>query len=115
MPKPHSDDGRLEKIIRRFCKEERLDPQQALVGLVRAMVERHVDYKLRTSGSLPTPPGGVRPEALVPAMDALHQRRHDDTPFSKDCELLFRMLSLCSLLAEERIDEQSKPMMRLVE
>lgn len=105
-----------EEIVRRFCKEEKLDPTVALVGLVRAIIERHVDRKLREEGALPPfTPGNERHDALIPAMDALHQRRYGDTPEAKTYELLFRMLGICSILAEQRVEEESKPKMRLVE
>src|SRR5687768_1791518 len=95
-----------EEIVRRFCKEEKLAPERALVGLVRAMIERHVDRKLREEGALPPfTPGNERADALVPLMDALHQRRYGDTPEAKEYELLFRMLGICSILAEGRVEE----------
>src|SRR5690606_30245399 len=68
-----------EEIVIRFCEEEDLDPADALVAIVRAMVERHVDRDLRARGARPPFPGGERPEALVPTMDALHERRSGGT------------------------------------
>ena len=108
--------GNTEKqIVRKFCREENLDVEQALVTLVKAMVERHVDCELRKSGDLPPRPGGNRAEALIPVMDALHERRHGETAEAKRCELLFRMLTACNMIALDRIEEESRPKMRLVE
>lgn len=105
-----------EEIVRKFCREEKLDVERALAGLVRAMVDRHVDRKLREEGALPPfTPGNERADALVPLMDALHQRRFGDTREAKEYELLFRMLCAASMIAEQRVEKESKPKMRLVE
>lgn len=104
-----------EEIVLRFCEEEDLDPADALVGIVSAMVQRHIDRELRRNGNLPPYPGAERPEALTPTMDALHERRFGETHEAKRNELLFRMLCCCSMLAEQRVEEESVPKMRLVE
>lgn len=115
MPETHYGSNE-EQIVRRFCREEKLDYERALVGLVRAMLDRHVDRKLRAEGTRkPWTPGNERADALIPLMDALHERRYGDTPEAKTNELLFRLLSCASMLAEARIEEETKPKMRLVE
>jgi len=104
-----------EEIVIRFCEEEDLDPADALVAIVRAMVERHVDRDLRARGARPPFPGGERPEALVPTMDALHERRSGGTVDAHRYELLSRMLTACSILAAQQIEAESAPKMRIVE
>ena len=106
------------KIVRKFCREEHLGIEEALVGLVRAMVERHVDTETKKRNGTYRP-GYDRAVALVPVMDALHERRYGNTPEAQTYELLFRMLTACSILAEGRIKKATKkdnpPFMRLVE
>ena len=109
--------GKTEaQIVKRFCKEEKLDPEKALVALIKAMNERHVDRALRKEGvRTPWTPGNERAEALIPTMDALHERRHGDTPEAKMYELLFRLLGCCNMISLEQIEKETEPKMRLVE
>jgi hypothetical protein len=105
-----------DEIVLNFCREEKLPIERALLGLVRAMAQRHMDRELRKEGALPPfTPGNERADALVPLMDALHQRRFGDTREAKEYELLFRMLTSVNVLLLHKIEEECKPKMRLVE
>ena len=107
--------GKTEaQIVKRFCKEEKITPEQALVALITAMNERHVDRALWREGvRQPWPKHNERAEALIPAMDALHERRHGDTPEAKTYELVFRLLTCCNMVSLELIDKETRPKMRL--
>lgn len=131
---PESD----EDVIGRELFEGEIDGERALVVLLNTIVDRHVDCERRKRererrGGI-GPPGQDRPDALVPVMDALHERAHkgsttfDITPRPDlppdDAinvqRLLMRLLTQLQWSAERRAglidddDDDGPPRMRLV-
>jgi hypothetical protein len=115
----------VEDALQQVLAEERLDAEQVLAVLVRTLVDRHVDCALRKLGRRPAwTPGNERANALVAAMDALHEARHRDAQTAPQRagiqQTLFRMLTVCQMAAEhaaglDRDDDDDPPThMRLV-
>ena len=123
-----------EEIIQRELEECDVDPERALEVLMSTLVARHIDIELRKRGGKPPwTAGQERANALVPAMDALHQlsavpgqttfdySRHPDLPASDAVNvrrMLFRLLGQLQFAAEKRAgmygDDEPRQWMRLV-
>ena len=106
-------------IVRRVLGENKLHAEQVLVVLVQTLVGRHVDCQLEKLGRRLASHGGQpRVNALVAAMDALHDQRWLNTqtdPALADVQKrLFEMLTECQFVAEEKAgiggdDDQDPP------
>ena len=80
----------IEDVVRRVLDEECLDAEEALVVLVRTIVNRHIDVSLRKAGLRePFTPGNERLNALTAVMDALHEwgHRNPAVPAADEFEL----------------------------
>jgi hypothetical protein len=121
-------------IIQRELEECDIDAERALEVLMATIVARHIDIELRKRGGRPPwGPGRERANALVPAMDALHelscvpgQESFDYSPVPDlppgDAvnvrRMLFRLFGQLQFAAEKRHgmygDDEPRPWMRLV-
>src|SRR3954468_13307976 len=69
----------VEDALREFLEQEGMDGEAVLAVLVRTLADRHVDVQLRRRGKRPMwTPGNERADAMVAAMDALHEAGHRD-------------------------------------
>ena len=113
---------RVEKILSETLREQKVQPKDAMVQIIAVIMRRHIECELRKGGQMPPWPGGTRLDALTAVMDSLHQatrrKKLDDPPEGEDgifADAMFRMLTQCSIVAEEVIEQESRPKMRLVE
>jgi hypothetical protein len=115
----------VEEALRNALEDEGLDAEEVLAVLVRTLADRHVDVEMRKRRRRPAwTPGNERTDALVAAMDALHEAGHRDAQAApRRAELqrtLFRVLTVCMTAAQraaglDRDDDDDPPtQMRLV-
>ena len=95
----------VEDALWQALAENDLDAEEVLTLLVRTLADRHVDVQLRKLGRRPRwTPGNERLDAMVAAMDALHEFSGRDAQAQPQrAELqqtLFRVLGICMLAAQ---------------
>ena len=110
-------------IVRRRLGEERVDAETVLNALVQTLVKRHVDCQFEKLGRpIPTHGGQPRVNALIAAMDALHEGQgrnaQDDPQLAAMQKMLFNLLGECQFAAEKKAgiggDDEPPEHMRLV-
>ena len=95
----------VEEALRNVLEEEGLDAEEVLAVLVRTLADRHVDVEVRKRRRRPAwTPGNERTDALVAAMDALHEFGHRDAQTAprraEVQQTLFRVLTVCMTAAQ---------------
>jgi hypothetical protein len=116
----------VEEALRNALQDEGMEGEEVLAVLVRTLADRHVDVEMRKRRRRPAwTPGNERTDALVAAMDALHEFGHRDAQTAprraQAQQTLFRVLTVCMMAAQraaglDRDDDGDDPptQMRLV-